>query len=140
MSKVKIFFWIKILAIVGLMLGTYLMYEQVTRPAWQPCNINALVNCDAVVSGEVSKTLGIPTPIYGLLGYALILIGAILKNKKLVLSMAAFGLVFCMYIAYVELFLLHTICPVCIGCQVDMIITFVLALMLKSSHESDNPS
>ncbi len=135
MSNIKLYFWIKVLAIFGLMLGSYLMYEQITMPAWTPCTINATVNCDAVIKGEVSKTLGIPTPIYGLVGYAMILLGAITKSKKLVLSMAAFGLVFCMYIAYVELFMLHVICPVCIGCQVDMIISFILALMLKKSSD-----
>ena len=135
MNNLKLYFWIKVLAIFGLMLGSYLMYEQITMPAWTPCTINATVNCDAVIKGEVSKTLGIPTPIYGLVGYAMILLGTIIKSKKLVLSMAAFGLVFCMYIAYVELFMLHVICPVCIGCQVDMIISFILALMLKKSSD-----
>ena len=127
----KIYFWVKILAVIGLMLGTYLMYEQITQSAWRPCTINATVNCDAVISGEVAKTLGIPTPLYGLVGYTLILIGAFTKNKKLILWMASFGLLFCMYIAYVELFMLRTVCPVCIGCQIDMIITFILALMLN---------
>jgi len=131
MNKIKLYFWIKVLAVIGLVLGTFLMWEQVSRPAWQPCNINATVNCDAVISGEVSKTLGIATPIYGLVGYALILIGAFMKNRKLVLSMATFGLAFCMYIAYRELFQLHVYCPVCIGCQLDMIATFILAIMLK---------
>lgn len=127
----KIYFWVKVLAVIGLMLGTYLMYEQITQSAWRPCTINATVNCDAVISGEVAKTLGIPTPLYGLVGYTLILIGAFTKNKKLILGMASFGLAFCMYIAYVELFMLRTVCPVCIGCQIDMIITFILALMLN---------
>jgi len=131
MNKLKIYFWVKVLAVIGLMLGTYLMYEQITQSAWRPCTINATVNCDAVISGEVAKTLGIPTPLYGLVGYTLILIGAFTKNKKLILGMASFGLAFCMYIAYVELFMLRTVCPVCIGCQIDMIITFILALTLN---------
>lgn len=131
MNKTKLYFWIKILAVIGFILGTYLMYEQITQSAWRPCTINATINCDAVISGEVAKTLGIPTPLYGLVGYALILLGAFTKNKKLILGMATFGLAFCMYIAYVELFMLRTVCPVCIGCQIDMIITFVLAIMLN---------
>lgn len=135
MDKLKIYFWVKVLAVIGLVLGTYLMWEQVSRPAWQPCNINATVNCDAVVSGAVSKTLGIPTPLYGLVGYTLILIGAFTKNKKLILGMASFGLLFCMYIAYRELFQLHVVCPVCIGCQIDMIITFILAIMLTKYED-----
>lgn len=125
------YFWVKVLAVIGLLLGTYLLWEQLARPAWQPCNINATVNCDAVISGPLTKTLGIPTPLYGLVGYALILFGAITKKKKLILSMASFGLVFCLYIAYRELFQLRVICPVCIGCQIDMIITFILVIMLN---------
>lgn len=135
MNKLKIYFWVKVLAVIGLVLGTYLMYEQITQSAWRPCTINATINCDAVISGEVAKTLGIPTPLYGLVGYALILFGAFTKNKKLILGMASFGLVFCMYIAYVELFMLRTVCPVCIGCQIDMIIMFILAIMLNKREE-----
>lgn len=136
MSKIKLYFWIKVLAVIGLILGAYLMYEQITQPVWRPCTINATVNCDAVISGPVAKTLGIPTPLYGLVGYALILFGAFIKNKKLILGMAAFGFVFCMYIAYRD-FLLRTICPVCIGCQIDMTITFVLAIMLNRIHKTE---
>lgn len=131
MGQKKLYFWVKVLAVIGLILGSFLMWEQVSRPAWQPCNINATVNCDAVISGEVAKTLGIPTPLYGLVGYSLILFGALTRRKKLILGMATFGLAFCLYIAYRELFQLRVICPVCIGCQIDMIITFVLAMMLN---------
>lgn len=136
MKKGVIYRWIKILAVIGLVLGTYLMYEQVTQSAWRPCTINATVNCDAVISGEVAKTLGIPTPLYGLVGYTLILFGAFTQKKKLILGMATFGLAFCLYIAYRELFQLRVICPVCIGCQIDMIITFVLAIRLNRLKET----
>ncbi len=131
----NLYFWLKILAVIGLVLGAYLMYEQIYQPAFRPCTINAVVNCDAVIDGPVAKTLGIPTPIYGLVGYTLILIGAFLRNKKLILGMATFGLLFCAYIAYVELYVLRVICPVCIGCQIDMIITFILALKLRKMSD-----
>lgn len=130
MNQTKMFLVVKVLAVIGLFLGTYLMGEQLFRPAFQPCNINSVVNCNAVVSGAVAKTLGIPTPLYGLVGYIFILYAAIVKNRKLLLFMATFGLVFCAYIAYEELFVLHTICPVCIGCQIDMLLTFILSLFL----------
>ncbi len=137
MNESKLYFWLKVLAVVGLMLGAYLMYEQIYQPAFRPCTINSVVNCDAVIDGPVAKTLGIPTPLYGLVGYALILIGVFLKNKKLIFGMAAFGLAFCAYIAYQELYILRVICPVCIGCQIDMIITFILAMKLRKISETD---
>ena len=134
--KQKYYDWVKILGVIGLILAIYLLWQQFFQPSFQPCNINATVNCDAVISGPVAKTLGIPTPLIGFVGYIMILIGAFRKNAKLVLGMATFGLVFCLYIAFRELIQLRVLCPVCIGCQVDMIIVFILGILLnrKSSE------
>jgi uncharacterized membrane protein len=128
--KGKYFDWVKILGIIGVGLALFLLWERYYQPAFQPCNINSTVNCNAVISGEVSNTLGIPTPLIGLIGYIFILIGAFKKNAKLVLGMASFGLAFCLYIAFRELFQLHVVCPVCILCQLDMITVFVLGILL----------
>ncbi|MBF8249451.1 MAG: hypothetical protein HW400_52 [Candidatus Levybacteria bacterium] len=137
MAKNKIYFYIKVLSVIGILLATYLLYEQSFRPAFNPCNISATVNCDAIISGSVSKTLGIPTPLYGLIGYIVILFAAILQRKKLVLGMATFGLAFCLWIAYQE-FLLRVICPLCIACQLIMISVFVLALILIKNKDKEN--
>lgn len=127
----KIFLCIKALAVIGIVLAVYLLFEQITHSPFQPCNINATVNCDAIIKGAVSKTFGIPTPLIGLTGYIVILISAILKKSKIILGMAAFGLIFCLSIAYIELFRLHVVCPVCILCQLDMITVFALSLALN---------
>ena len=128
MSQRKIFFYIKILAIIGILLAVYLLWQQFFHPLFKPCNINSFINCDAVVSGSVAKTFGVSTPLYALIGYIIILIAAIWRKTKLMLGMAAFGLVFCLWIAYQELFILRVICPVCIACQVVMLSIFILAI------------
>jgi uncharacterized membrane protein len=141
LSESSIYLYVKILAVIGIGLACYLLFEQITHSPFQPCNINATVNCNAVISGEVSKTFGIPTPLIGLTGYIIILISSFLKKKRLILGMAAFGLVFCLSIAYIELIRLKVVCPVCIGCQVDMITVFVLSLVLnlrRNDKESNN--
>jgi uncharacterized membrane protein len=97
-KKEKCFDCVKILAVIGVVLAIFLLWEQMFHPTFQPCNINAAVNCDAVINGIVAKTLGIPTPLIGLLGYLVILYSAFKKSAKLVLGMAAFGLAFCIYI------------------------------------------
>jgi uncharacterized membrane protein len=135
--KQKYFDWVKILGVIGIILAVFLLWEQFFHPAFQPCNINDTVNCNAVISGEVSKTLGIPTPLIGLFGYLVILFSAFKRSAKLVLGMATFGLVFCLYLAYRELFQLHVICPVCIGCQLDMIAVFILGILLSSANKKD---
>lgn len=126
--------YIKILAVIGIFLAIYLLWEQYTQPFFQPCNINATINCDAIIKGAVSKTLGIPTPLIGLIGYSAILLSAFLKKKKTILGFATFGLLFCLYIAFVELFQLKVICPVCIGCQLIMISVFTLGIILNRKN------
>jgi uncharacterized membrane protein len=125
------YFAIRILAILGVALAIYLLIEQIFHPSFQPCRINSTINCDAIISGAVAKTLGIPTPLYGLTGYILIFFAATFRKKKLLLSVASFGLLFCLWIAYRELFQLHVICPVCIGCQIIMITVFCLAFLIN---------
>lgn len=124
------YFNIKILALIGIFLALFLLWERYFHPVFQPCNINSSINCTAIISGEVSMTVGIPTPIIGLVGYVCILLGAFLQKKKFIFSMTSFGLLFCLYIAYRELFQLHVICPICILCQLDMITVWILSFVL----------
>ncbi len=135
MKTSKYFLYIKILSICGILLSVFLLWEQIFRPSFQPCSINSTINCDAIISGEVSKTFGIPTPIFGLVGYIVILASSILYKKKLLLGMSSFGLLFCLWIGFIEIFQLHVLCPVCIGCQLIMIAVFGLGLKVNFSQQ-----
>lgn len=117
------------LSIVGILLAVYLLWQQLYRPAFQPCSINSWINCDAVITGPVAKTLGIPTPLYGLVGYIAIFMASLRQMKKTVLFTSAGGLAFCLWIAYIELVQLRVICPVCITCQLVMISIFALSVI-----------
>lgn len=119
------------LSVVGIFLALYLLWQQLYRPEFQPCSINSVVNCDAIISGPVAKTLGLPTPLYGLIGYTLIFISAYFYKTKLLRSVALFGLLFCLWIGYKELVVLRVICPICIACQGIMISVFTLAYVSK---------
>lgn len=125
------------MGVIGILLALFLLWERYFHPTFQPCNINSTVNCNAVISGAVSNTLGIPTPLIGLIGYIFILYGAFKKNAKLILGMSTFGLAFCLYIAFIELFQLHVVCPVCVACQLDMITVFVLGIILNLKKTSE---
>lgn len=140
MKQHKFFLYIKILSIFGILLSVYLLWQQFFRPAFQPCYVNSLINCDAVIKGPVAKTFGISTPLYGLIGYIVIFLAVIFKKKKLLISMATFGLLFCLGIGYIELFKLRVICPVCIACQLIMITIFILALKINKTLYDKNPS
>lgn len=131
MKNQKLFFAVKALSIVGIILACYLLWQRFFTPEFQPCNLNATINCNAIISGAVANTLGIPTPLYGLIGYIVIFFAAMFRKKNLLLGMATFGLAFCLWIGYREIFELHVICPVCILCQIVIITIFTLAIIIK---------
>ena len=135
MNNSRLFKYVLCLSAVGIILAVYLLFEQFTLSPFRPCNINSTVNCNAIISGAVSKTLGIPTPLYGLLGYIFIFFSAIYKKRRTVFAIATFGLLFCLWIAYQELFLLHVICPVCIACQIVMLSVFVIGVLLNRNPD-----
>ncbi len=135
MKQSKMYLAIKILSVIGIALAIYLLWQQFFRPAFQPCYVNSYINCDAVISGPVAKTFGISTPLYGLVGYVVILLAAFLKKRKLLVGMATFGLIFCLSIGYIELVQMRVICPVCISCQLIMIAVFVLGLKVLRNHD-----
>ena len=137
--KDKLFFWIKTLALVGVILASYLLWEQMHKSPVPFCTINSTVNCDAIINGEVSKTLGIPTPLIGLVGYLVILISAFKRSARWVLGMASFGFLFCLYIGAREIFELRVTCPVCIACLLDMATVFILTVLLNRKTSIDTP-
>lgn len=126
--------YIVYLAIGGIGLAMYLLWQQWFHPAIQPCSVNAWVNCDAIISGPVAYTLGVPTAVIGMVGYIFILFSAWKKMRRFLTGMAAFGLIFCLYIFYRELFELRVLCPVCILCQVFMISIFCLAITISKEE------
>lgn len=130
MNTKKLYRLITILSMLGIVLAIYLFWQQLNTPAFIPCNVNNFINCDAVITGEVALTFGLPTPLYGLVGYIIIFFASLFRKQKILLGTAAFGLVFCLRLAYIELFQLHVICPVCIICQLLMIIIFISAIFL----------
>lgn len=136
--------WILALALVGILLSSYLLFEQWRNdPLSAKCYVNATVNCTAIISGEVAHVLGIPTPLYGLAGYLLIALAAWRRRLGLLFPVALFGLIFCLSIGYIEVFKLGAYCIVCFACQTVMIAVFVLALWLiwhmRSQMRSSSP-
>lgn len=121
---------ILLLAVFGVLLASYLLFERFAPPHESLCYVNQTINCEASTKGPLADTLGIPTALYGLVGYLIIGLAAVKKWRKVVLGTAMFGLVFCLRITYLEVFVYKAICPVCLGCQINMIAIFVLAIFL----------
>ena len=125
----------RILSCIGIALASYLFYNYLTKPAVEVCTINDRINCDAVTKGPLSTMFGVPVSLVGLTGYLAIFLFSVLKNKKAVFGMSAFGLVFCLRLTYLEIFRLSVVCPVCLACQLDMLVLFLLAVYANFKRE-----
>ncbi|MBI1863188.1 vitamin K epoxide reductase family protein [Candidatus Microgenomates bacterium] len=136
MTSAKVFFIVRVLAFFGTALAVYILWQQLFHPAFQPCRINSTINCDAIITGKVAKTAGIPTPLYGLAGYMVIFWAALRHKRNLLMTVSTAGLVFCLWIAYREIVELHVICPVCILCQAIMATIFVMSLIVSLNRGS----
>jgi uncharacterized membrane protein len=119
------------LSILGIILATYLFINYLNKPLIESCYVNSQINCDAVTKGSLSNLLGIPVSLIGLIGYIVIFLSSVFKNKLLVLGMSAFGMCFCLFITFQEVFFLKVICPVCLACQFVMLLAFLLAVYLN---------
>lgn len=123
------------LALIGIGLALYLLYEYLAPPHPSLCYINSYINCEASTRGPLANTFGIPTALWGLTGYIMILISAIKRWRRVLFGVVTFGLLFCLRITYLELFVINAICPVCLACQTVMIILFILGIKLLEKKE-----
>ncbi len=84
-------------------------------------------------------TLGIPTALYGLIGYFVILAASLYKKTKLTFGMALFGTLFCLRITFIEIFQLKVICPICLLCQLTMLSILGLSILLLKKDPIATP-
>lgn len=94
-------------------------------------------DCSTVNASRFSEVNGIPVAVFGIVGYAAILIVLFYENKieffrmngtLLVFGMSLTGFLFTLWLVYVELELLKAICPFCVTSQVAMTIIFIIAV------------
>lgn len=118
----------QVLATIGIGLAIYLFYSYLSPQPPTLCEINATVNCDAVTKGPLAEWFGVPVSLVGLIGYVTILYSTVRKNLKLFLAMVTFGMLFCLRLTFLEIFVEHVLCPVCVMCQLIMATLFGLGI------------
>jgi uncharacterized membrane protein len=133
-----------VLAAIGIAVAIYHGYDEITSystPASNYCNITPFVSCSSVfASGDVTfppGSYGLPLYIYGLIWFPMILVLGLWFGRKkgtingeALLPMLMVGNVFTLYLWYVELGVIHAICPVCISMYV---LNYVMTAMAGKS-------
>jgi len=119
-----------VLALLGLAIGGTIavVHSRLAGSAGYAsfCNVNETVNCDVVLSSEYAYFAGVPVAWWSILAYAAFAAGAYVamsakratqrrQAATAVFVLAACGLAYSAYLAYVAVFELRAVCLLCSG-------------------------
>jgi uncharacterized membrane protein len=128
---------IAVLALVGLFVALYLWLHALGFGGAIKCGASGA--CEAVQTSQWAVFLGLPVAFYGVAGYFVVLIVALASLRPaalaqpgwnmLLLGLATIGVVFTVYLTYVELFIIHAICRWCVGSAVIITLIWIVSLL-----------
>jgi uncharacterized membrane protein len=131
----KIWLYSMILSIIGAIDALYLSLVKLAHTEVY-CGGSSI--CDIVNSSPYSMIKGVPIAFLGLGAYLFLIVILFLEKRK-VISLENFvylnfgvclvGLLFSIYLTYIELFVLHAICPYCFASAVIMLLLFTLSVV-----------
>jgi uncharacterized membrane protein len=130
---------IPILALLGLAVAAYLTYIDTT---FIPAICGPVGDCNAVQNSRYARLFDvIPVGLFGATGYIAILASWIYPNLRkdslsgyssvAILGMAGFGVLYSIYLTYLEIFVIRAVCIWCLSSA--LIITLILLAGLPSA-------
>jgi uncharacterized membrane protein len=125
-----------LLSLAGLFVSLYLYLYKLGYIGTLACGTGG---CETVQFSSYSRFFGIEVPLLGLLGYTAQLglsVGALQQPDSarwpgLLRLLAGTGVVFSIYLTYLELFVIHAICRWCIGSAVIALLLFIVTLGIR---------
>lgn len=115
-------------ASLGILLTAYLSWTALTGAAVQGCAAGG--GCETVLTSRWSTLFGVPTSLWGLLGYAALAGVAFVrradKRWTYAWTTAFFGVAYSLYLTFVSLTILESACPYCLTSLALMTATFAL--------------
>lgn len=123
------------LAILGILVSIYMTVFKLTQNE-SMCLGNG--GCSIVNNSIYSEVYGIPVAVVGVAGYASILAALLAAGRSaflrqngvmIIFGLALAGFLFTLYLIYVEVALIHALCPFCITSQITMTLLFILSVL-----------
>jgi vitamin-K-epoxide reductase (warfarin-sensitive) len=129
-----LFILIAILSLAGLAISGVSLQRHYAKSSSDFCDFSQQFNCDIVNRSEYSELAGIPVAAIGVAGYAvLFFLSTLWKSRPetpaRLLVAASVGLVFALYLTYVEAHDLKTWCILCLGSQALIFLITALAAL-----------
>jgi uncharacterized membrane protein len=106
----------------GLLVSLYSLKQHYAPLGTSVCNVNATFNCDLVNKGPYGEIFGFPVAALGVIGYVMMGILAMHFSRtkdpvigKALLVMLGGSLAFTAYLTYLEAFVIHAWCLMCLA-------------------------
>lgn len=127
-----------LLSLVGLFVSAYLYLYKIGRIGSLACGTG---ECETVQASPWSRFAGIEVALIGVVGYGVLVLLSLasiqpgLSRRRwpadLLACLSGLGMVFSLYLTYLELFVIHAICRWCVGSAVIIALVFALALLAR---------
>lgn len=132
---------IVVLSFVGMLVTAYLIYQHYKDAGGSFCDINDFVNCDIVNKSTYAEIFGIPVSVLGFFAYGVFFFASLffhsierkIHSGPLLGGLTLFsgiGLLFSLYLTYIEFFVLYAVCIFCLTQQILIFIIFLLFISL----------
>jgi uncharacterized membrane protein len=128
---------IAVLALVGLLAYTYLLLYKLGVVGSLVCGGSGA--CERVQNSPYAEFLGFPVAAYGIAGFAALLALALAGLDErwaahpgpswLVAACSGIGVLFAIYLTYLEIAVIHDICKWCVGIAVTVTTIFIVSLL-----------
>jgi uncharacterized membrane protein len=129
-----------VVIVAGLGLSAFAAYETYYPAAQGFCSVSKYISCSAVDESGHTYTLGVPDWLIGVGGFVALLVLDIPLYRSWrrdllqgVVAVSGIGLVVAVYLGYVELAVIHALCPVCFSTYLMDGVVFLLSLWLLLS-------
>jgi len=131
------------LAILGALVSIYMTIFKLTE---NPGMCLGSGGCSVVNNSIYAQVYGIPVAVIGVGGYLAILASLLLRTRApffeangtlIVFGLALIGFLFTVYLIYVEVALIHALCPFCVTSQVTMTVLFTISLIALAREPAD---
>jgi vitamin-K-epoxide reductase (warfarin-sensitive) len=131
-----LFTLLAILSLAGIVVSTISLQRHYAKSATQFCDFNQKFSCDVVNRSEYSSITGIPVAGIGVAGYGLLLalatyLRARVETPNRLMGAALMGLIFALYLTYVEAYVLNTWCILCLISLGLISLINLLAIIIK---------
>ncbi|MGA9390375.1 MAG: vitamin K epoxide reductase family protein [Candidatus Sulfotelmatobacter sp.] len=132
-----LFVAIAALALAGMAVSAVSLQRHYAKSASAFCDFGERFNCDIVNRSEYSSLMGIPVAGIGIVGYAILFWLATFYRSRAqtplrLLLAAGAGLIFALYLMYIEGFVLDTWCILCLTSLALIALITLLAGVVKA--------